>query len=128
MAGKTIVEKLMVKPGRSFLLVDPPLGYVERMGNLPQGAALAGEGDAPVDIIQVFVRDRAELEAQLPRLKALLKPGGSLWVTYYKGSARVKTDIHRDSINAYAMTHALRGVFIISVDDDWSALRLMQAE
>jgi hypothetical protein len=36
----------------------------------------------------------------------------------------VKTDIHRDTINAYAKTLGLEGVAMISIDDDWSALRL----
>jgi hypothetical protein len=36
----------------------------------------------------------------------------------------VKTDIHRDTINAYAQTLGLQGVAMISINDDWSALRL----
>ena len=55
-----------------------------------------------VDGIQVFVANRAELEAQLPRLAKLLTPKGMLWVSYHKGTSKVKTDINRDTINAYA--------------------------
>lgn len=128
MAEKSVLQKLMLKPGRSFLLVNPPPGYPAKMGALPEGARLAAESDVPVDIIQVFVESRAALEAQLPRLKALLHPTGALWVTYYKGGARVQTDIHRDSINAYAATLGLRGVAIIAVDEDWSALRLKRVD
>jgi hypothetical protein len=47
-----------------------------------------------------------------------------LWVTYHKGTSKVKTDINRDTINAYASTLGMQGVAIISIDDDWSALRL----
>jgi hypothetical protein len=36
----------------------------------------------------------------------------------------VKTDINRDTINAYAASLGLQGVAMISIDDDWSALRL----
>ena len=128
MAEKTILEKLMVKAGRRFLLVNPPPGYTARMGSVPEGARLAAENDGPADILQVFVDSRAALEAQLPRLKALLAPGGALWVTYYKGGARVKTDINRDSINAYAATLGLQGVAMIAVDEDWSALRLKRVD
>lgn len=128
MAEKTIAQKLMIKPGRSVLLVNPPPGYVERMGELPEGARVAAESDAPVDVIQVFAANRAALEAQLARLKTLLKPGGILWVSYYKGTAKVKTDIHRDSVNAYAHTLGLEGVAIIAIDEDWSALRLKVIE
>jgi hypothetical protein len=47
-----------------------------------------------------------------------------LWVTYHKGTSKVKTDIHRDMINAYAHSIGLEGVAMISIDEDWSALRL----
>ena len=78
----------------------------------------------PVDVIQLFVANRAELEAQLPGLKLLLAPKGMIWVTYHKGTSKVKTDINRDSINAYAHSIGLEGVAMISIDEDWSALRL----
>lgn len=128
MAEKTILEKLTVKPGRGFMLVNPPPGYTEYMGSLPEGARWITAPGEPADVIQVFVETRAVLEAQLARLKVLLKPGGALWVTYYKGTARVKTDINRDSINAYGMTLGLQGVAIISIDADWSALRFKAVE
>ncbi len=124
MSEKTIVERLFVKPGNSFLLINPPTGYTVMLGNLPPGTRLVSEANQPVDIIQAFVTNRSELEQQLPKLKQLMLPKGILWVTYYKGTSRVKTDINRDTINAYAQTIGMQGVAMISIDDDWSALRL----
>jgi hypothetical protein len=124
MSDKSITSKLFVKPGSKFLLVNPPDGYLARMGELPAGTVVLSDTSCTVDAIQVFVANRAELEAQLPRLKELLAPKGMLWVTYHKGTSMVKTDIHRDTINAYAKTLGLEGVAMISIDDDWSALRL----
>ena len=49
---------------------------------------------------------------------------GSLWIAYLKQSASKATDIHRDTIDAYAQQHGATAVAIISVDLDWSALRL----
>ena len=48
-------------------------------------------------------------------------------ITYHKGTSKTKTDINRDSINTYAQTIGLVGVAMISIDDDWSALRLKVA-
>ena len=126
MSDKPIVEKLFVKPGKKFLLLNPPQGYPAQMGEIPSGTILLSDSSSPVDVIQVFVASRAETEAQLPRLHKLLAPYGILWVTYHKGSSKVKTDINRDSLNAYAHTIGLEGVAIISIDEDWSALRLKQ--
>ena len=124
MSNKSIAQKLFIKPGIKFLLVNPPDGYLTRMGELPIGTILLSDSSCIVEAIQVFVSNRTELEAQLPMLKELLAPKGMLWVTYHKGTSRVKTDINRDMINAYALTLGLEGVAMISIDDDWSALRL----
>ncbi len=42
-------------------------------------------------------------------------------------SDKTVTDINRDTIAEYARTLGLEGVAMISVDDDWSALRLKVA-
>jgi hypothetical protein len=124
MSDKSIADRLLIKPGRSIYLVNAPRGYAARLSPLPDGVKRVKALAAPIDLIQVFVANRAELEAQLPVLKPLLAPGGLLWVTYTKGTSQIKTDINRDSINAYAATLGLQGVAMISIDDDWSALRL----
>jgi hypothetical protein len=124
MSDKSIAQKLFIKPGNNFLLVNPPEGYLSQMGKLPEGVTLLSDTGSPVEVIQVFVATRAELENQLPRLKELLAAKGMIWVTYHKGSSKVKTDINRDTINAYAHSIGLEGVAMISIDEDWSALRL----
>jgi hypothetical protein len=124
MSDKPLSQRLLIKPGKTVLLIDPPPSYEVELGQLPDGVRLTREPYAPVDIIQAFLRDRQALERELPRLKGLLKPGGLLWVTYYKGTAKVKTDINRDSINTFANTIGMQGVAMIAVDEDWAALRL----
>lgn len=126
MSEKTIAEKLLIKPGRKVWFVNMPEGYPAQLGALPDHVRLLAAPEKAVDLIQVFVASRRELEELLPRLGASLAPGGILWVTYHKGTSKIKTDINRDTINAYAQTIGLQGVAMISVDDDGSALRLKQ--
>jgi hypothetical protein len=126
MSEKSISEKLSIMTGSKFLLVSPSGGYVAQMGELPEGVDLLNDSSSRVEAIQVFVANRAELESQLPRLAGLLSPKGMLWVTYHKGTSKLKTDINHDTINAYAQSMSLQGVAMISIDDDWAALRLKQ--
>jgi hypothetical protein len=128
MSDKPIAQKLFIKPGNKVLMVNPPAGYLAQLGALPGGVTLLNDTQSPVEVLQLFVANRAELEAQLPRLKTLLARKGMIWVTYHKGTSRVKTDINRDTINAYAHTIGLEGVAMVSIDDDWSALRLKLIE
>jgi predicted CoA-binding protein len=124
MSEKTVAQKLLVKPGYKVLLLNPPAGYAELLGELPAGAILQTEPAGPVDLIQVFVFSHKDLETQLARLKPWFTPKSILWVTYHKSTSKVKTDINRDTINVYAHSVGLEGVAMISVDQDWSALRL----
>jgi hypothetical protein len=124
MTDKSIAQKLYIKPGFRFLLVNPPDGYLTQMGELPEGTILLSDSSCLVDAIQVFISNREELEDRLPQLKDVLAPKGMLWVTYHKGTSKVKTDINRDTIYAYAHTIGLDGVAMVSIDDNWSAMRL----
>ena len=68
--------------------------------------------------------DTDQLEKFLPEALARLGEKGSLWIAYLKQTASKATDINRDSINAYAGENGVTGVAMISMDSDWSALRL----
>ena len=124
MSEKSIAQKLSIKPGYKFLLINSPQGYLARMGALPERTLILSDSSCTVEVIQVFIANRAELETQLPRLKELLASKGMIWVTYHKSTSKVKTDINRDTINAYAHSIGLEGVAMILIDDDWSSLRL----
>ena len=124
MSDKPISQKLSFKTGTKFLLVNPPNGYVAMLGELPPGVSMVDTESGLVEAIQVFVSNRGELETQLPKLKQRMAPKGMLWVTYHKGTSKVKTDINRDTIAAYARTIGLQPVALISIDEDWAALRL----
>ena len=129
MPDKTVAQKLLIKEGHTVLLVKAPRGYQATLGALPEGARLIRSAAKPADVVQLFVANRAELEAELPKIKDAVrwlspsKPGGILWVTYLKGTAKTKTDINRDTLHAYARTIELEGVSLVSIDDDWSAMR-----
>jgi len=123
-SSKSIADKLFIKAGKTVFLVNAPAGYNKLIGNVPSGAKITDTVEGRADIIQVFVKSEAELTKQLPQLKKHLKGDGALWVSYFKGTSKNKTDINRDSIAAYAAEIGLEGVAIMSIDDDWSALRL----
>ncbi len=123
-SDKSIADKLYIKAGKTVLFVNAPASYEKQIGKIPAGAKIVHNESIKADVIQVFVESAAELKKQLPKMKKQLNDGGALWVSYYKGSSKKKTDINRDSINDYANTIGLEGVAIISIDDSWSSLRL----
>ena len=89
--------------------------------------AMASTDGAGADWLLLFAPDQQSLHTWLPQAAALLLPGGALWVAYRKRTSRHSTDIHRDTIRAYASTLGLDTVAIVAADDDWSCLRLKRA-
>ena len=127
MADRTNAQKLLIKEGYSVWYIHPPQNIADLLGSLPLGAEIVKHPEAPVDFILAFIVDRKELEKHLAELKGMMKPKGLLWIAYYKGTAKTKTDINRDSIHAYGRTLGLEGITMISMDEDWSAMRFKVA-
>ena len=95
MGDAALIKKLGLKPGHRAAVVNPPAGYLERIGP-PEGVEAATRLDGSFDFIQVFALDRAALDrAALDRdigaAHGALAPGGLLWVSYPKGSSKVPT-------------------------------------
>ncbi len=124
MPAKNNVQKLLIKEGYRVLFVHPPQNQAGLLGELPPGVSVVDDAESLVDFILAYIADRKELEKHLGELKTRLKPRGLLWIAYHKGTSKIKTDINRDTINGYAHTLGMEGIAMISMDDDWSALRL----
>jgi hypothetical protein len=126
MGDAALIKKLGLKAGHRAAVVNPPAGYLERIGP-PEGVEAATRLDGSFDFIQVFAPDRAALDRDIGAAHAALTPGGLLWVSYPKGSSKVPTDLSRD-VFWEALGHlGLRPVTQVSVDDVWSALRFRPA-
>jgi hypothetical protein len=121
MSDKTIADKLFLKNAKSMVVINGKAnpGLVAQ---LP--AELIKEDADTVDVVLLPALNQAELAQYLPEALARLNEKGSLWIAYLKQSASKATDIDRDSIDAYVRQHGATAVAIISVDLDWSALRV----
>src|SRR5437870_1648298 len=93
---KNVTEKLMIKEGQRFLLLNEPSNYRRLVGRLPNKVTISTEPNGQYDVIQVFVASKNELNQRLPGLKTSLASDGIVWVTYPKGSSKMKTDINSD--------------------------------
>lgn len=123
MSTKTIVQKLLIKPGNKVILIDPPHGYIQSMGNLPEHTSFIEINTQPADVIQVFVNSLETVLQNVELWKQSMKPRGILWITYPKGTSKVKTDLNRDILWLQLKVYHLEGVAIVAVDEIWSAMR-----
>ena len=124
MSGKTVAQKARVKPGATIAVINRVPGIVESLG-LPESVAFVKP--AAAQLVFLFVRTRAELEAQMPRAVAALSPGSAIWVFFRKGSRGAGLDMNRDSVWAVAEKLDMRPLGLVGIDEAWSAFRLRRA-
>jgi hypothetical protein len=125
MPGKTVAQKANLKPGTRIAVLHAVPGVVESLG-LPAGTAFVGPAEA--QLVLLFVRTRAELEAEVPQAVAELPSGAVLWVCFRKGSAAAGLDMSRDDVWEVAEGLDLRPLGLLSIDETWSAFRLRRSD
>lgn len=91
----------MIEEGRKVLFVNTPNNYKALLGHLSENVTVMTGPKGHVDIIQFLYPPKRNLE-QLVKLK-LFKSKRNLWLTYHKGTSKIKTDINRDIIYKYAL-------------------------
>ena len=118
-----LAKKLLVKPGQTWLVLDPPEDYLAALEPLPDGVKLVFEVKAPIDGIQLFVQNSAELAASLLQVTPVLKPETVLWFIYPKKNAGIPTDLEMMGSWDAPAKHGLRPVASAAINNVWTALR-----
>jgi len=125
MSDKTIADKMFLRTAKSMLILNGTV-HPGMVAQMPPD--LIKNDQDKVDVVLLFAMNRKELEQYFPIAKERLGDKGSLWIAYLKQTASKATDINRDAINAYAKDNGITGVAMISIDGDWSGLRMKRLE
>jgi hypothetical protein len=124
MTENPLLKKMKLKPGQRAAIINAPAGYVEALHPLPVDVELAEDLVGTFDWIQLFVKTQAELAQLIASVRAALRPAGTLWITFPKGSSKIQTDLTRDKGWDALQALDLKWINLISVDDTWSAFSL----
>lgn len=83
----------------------------------------------PVSFALAFVTQQVEVESIARSLAPLAEGDAVIWFAYPKGtSRRYKCDFNRDTGWAALGAAGFEGVRLVSIDEDWSAMRFRRAE
>lgn len=115
---------MYINPDMEIGFFNAPDDLKELMSGIPDGVNIAEELESSdLDLILAFIEDRQMLEAYLHSLKNAIHNDGALWIAYHKASSSVDTDVNRDTIAEYGTSMDLKGVAIVSINNNWSGLR-----
>ena len=120
MADKTIADKLYLKTAKSLAVFNGDV-HPGVIAQLPPDM-LTEQDEA--DVVLLFALNQVDLDQWWTQAMVRLGEKGSLWIAFLKQSAPKATDLNKDVIFDYAKERGVTGVALISVDADWSAVRL----
>jgi hypothetical protein len=75
--------------------------------------------------VHVFVNKVSELEQSLVSLRDQLDNRGMIWVSWYKKSSGMSSEITEDTIRDTALALGLVDVKVCAVTEEWSGLKLV---
>jgi hypothetical protein len=125
-SGRSLADKLGIKPGMRLAAVGAPPSYAALLGPLPADATLTRRVGRDAPFVHCFVERRRELEREFPRLEAALARDGALWVSWPKRAAGAETDLTEDIVRAVGLAHGLVDVKVCAVDERWSGLKFVR--
>lgn len=120
-----LVKKLGIKEGFQVLYVNEPKHYQKLLVDCPEIYPSDAQKVKTVDFIHLFCTQIVEFEQNSLQLKPLLKKNGMLWVSWPKGSSKLKTDLSRDYIRTFLIKKGLVDIKICAIDEDWSGLKFV---
>jgi hypothetical protein len=124
MPESALAKKLKLKPGARAAVLNAPAGYLTQLKPLPEGVQMVEKAEGQFDWVQLFVKNRAELEARLSRAVRALKAESLLWISFPKGSSKIQTDLTRDRGWDSLKSVNLKWITLVSVNETWSAFAL----
>lgn len=120
-SGTPLVKKLGIKPEMKVLLFNPPDNYFDLLESDIRKQTVKS---APADFVHLFVVKRSELEKNFLQLIKKLPPDAIIWISWYKKSAKIPTDITEDTIREIVLPTGWVDVKVCAVSELWSGLKI----
>jgi hypothetical protein len=82
--------------------------------------------ESEAHLVHIFARSKEELSQDFERIIMLAKPGLIIWISWYKKSSGIRTDITEDSIRNIALPKGWVDIKVCAVYDIWSGLKIVK--
>ncbi|MEO5583643.1 MAG: DUF3052 family protein [Saprospiraceae bacterium] len=120
-----LLKKIGIKPNQKILLVNPPSFILETLRNDSILFDLDSTSIADYELIWIFVNTIQSMETALNTLKDKIISNGMIWVSWFKKSSGMKSELYENMIRDTALSLGLVDVKVASLDQAWSALKLV---
>ena len=119
-SGTPLLRKLGIKDGHRVLLRNAPDELPEELREY-RGARLGEE----LDVVLLFVKSAAELDAQFAKLIKAINADGMIWIAWPKKASGIETDLTDNVIRDYVLRTPFVDVKVCAIDETWSGLKFV---
>lgn len=125
-SGTPLIKKLGIKENARLLILNPPDGIETYWKLIDKNCSsqLCSTKETP-NFIHLFAASQKEFYQLFSKIDKRLKDDVTIWVSWYKKSSGIATDMTEDFIRNFAMQTNLVDVKVCAVTDKWSGLKLV---
>ncbi|MBI3189648.1 MAG: DUF3052 domain-containing protein [Ignavibacteriales bacterium] len=124
-SGTPLAKKLGIKDKCKLRVVNPPDYYFRLFTDLPADIQLINDAKTKKDVIHYFAKSTSQLEKDIKHLRLEIEENGIVWISWYKKSSKIETDLNENIIRDIALNNGLVDVKVCAVDEVWSGLKLV---
>jgi hypothetical protein len=124
-SGTPLIKKLGIKESTKVKLVHAPADYFALLEK-DISSQFCKKNELP-GMVHLFAENKKIFEKEMQVLQSLCKKNTAvtIWVSWYKKSSGIATDITEDVIRNYALANNLVDVKVCAVSELWSGLKLV---
>src|SRR5438309_1947001 len=90
-SGTPLPQKLGIKPGTTVIVINEPPNYRKLLGKL-DSVTFSNQISTNSDFVHLFTKLPSECERRLSILRAKIADIGTIWVSWPKNSANIRTN------------------------------------
>lgn len=126
-----LFKKLRLTTQKELLILNPPDAFKKETDSISASGVTFDfvKKSEKYPFIMLFVLSLNEVAEKAGEISGTIEEDGVLWVCYpKKSSKKYKTELSRDNVLQPFGAYGFEGVTQVSIDEDWSALRIRQAD
>ncbi|MEP7256479.1 MAG: hypothetical protein ABI666_11940 [Ferruginibacter sp.] len=124
-SGTPLMQKLGIKPGMKVLVLHAPENYFQLLLSDISKQYVASN-ETP-DFIHLFAKTDTIFKTEMKKVLQICRKKTTviIWVSWYKKSSGIATDLNEDLIRSFALQNNLVDIKVCAVSNEWSGLKLV---
>ena len=120
---RSLAQKLGIHPESKVFFYNLPSAYYSWIDIQKDDLPVPEIGGC--NFAHLFLTRTDELESWLSELRHTMENSGMIWISWYKKSSGIPSELTEDIIRDTALALGLVDVKVCSINKEWSALKLV---